>query len=72
MKLKVKVIANAKKDLVQEIEPGFLRVKLTAVPEKGKANQQLVQVLAKYFKLKPQQVRIKKGFTSQLKLIELD
>ncbi|MCA9348833.1 DUF167 domain-containing protein [Candidatus Saccharibacteria bacterium] len=49
-----------------------LAVRLTASPQDGKANRQLVEVLAKEFGLAKRQVVIAKGHTSSNKLLQLD
>lgn len=57
----------------QEIlkEADFYRVKLLAVPEKGKANEELVKLLADYFNMPKSKIRIFRGFKSPDKVIEL-
>ncbi|RUM87332.1 MAG: hypothetical protein DSZ24_06440 [Thermodesulfatator sp.] len=42
-----------------------------APPEKGKANKQLVEVLAKHFGVKKSSVKILKGETSHNKVVEI-
>jgi len=72
MKLKVRAIPNSSRILVEPQLDGSLKVKLTAVPQKGKANAQLVEVLAKHYNLKKSKVRILKGATSKDKLVEVE
>lgn len=40
-------------------------------PVKGQANKELIRVLANYFMVKPYNLRIVKGLTSPLKIVEL-
>jgi len=49
----------------------YYKVKLTVVPEKGKANMQLIKILAKYFKVSKSSISIISGLTSKIKLIEV-
>ncbi len=68
--INIRVIPRAKKNLVK-IEPGRLKVYLTAPPQDGKANKLLIAVLAEHFKVKKKQVCILRGEKSQDKIIEI-
>jgi len=48
------------------------KVKIKAVPEKNKANKELIEFLAKHFKVEKSNISIKSGNQSQIKLIQLD
>ena len=50
---------------------GMLKVKLAAAPEKGKANESLVEFLADTFGVKKNAVTITSGHTSPVKTIEI-
>lgn len=74
MKLSVKVIVNAKTSGV--VEDGidlfgnrYLKVKVNKPPEDGKANKELIKVIADYLKMKPKDVSIVKGETSTSKVV---
>ena len=69
MKLKVRVVPNAKKSEV--IEGEILKVKVRAPPEGGRANEELIEVLAKHFGVKKSQVVILRGYRSREKLVEI-
>ena len=69
-KINVRVIPRAKKNLVK-IEPGRLKVYLTAPPQDGKANRLLLEVLAEYYQVKKKQVVIIQGEKSQDKTVEI-
>jgi len=49
-----------------------LKVKLTSPPVEGKANKELIEVLAKGFKLRKKDVRIIKGEKSKNKIVRLN
>jgi uncharacterized protein (TIGR00251 family) len=70
MEIEVKVIPNAKK---REIlyEEGRLRVKLTAPPLDGRANEELVACLAEAFKVRKSEVRILRGERGRKKVLSL-
>lgn len=64
-----RVVANAKKNEVKREGQGF-KVYLTAPPFEGKANKQLIEILAKYFNCKKSNFKIIKGDKSKDKLIQ--
>ena len=68
MKLKIKVKPNSKEQGIEKKEDYYL-VKLKSAPENNKANVELLKLLKKYFK---SDVKIKSGFSSRNKIIELD
>ncbi|HOW37125.1 MAG TPA: DUF167 domain-containing protein [Candidatus Pacearchaeota archaeon] len=68
--IKIKVKPNSGKQEVIETEnsDGYL-VNLKSAPENNKANLELIKVLERHFKKK---IKIKSGFTSKNKLIEVE
>jgi uncharacterized protein (TIGR00251 family) len=50
---------------------GTLKVKVAAVPEKGKANEELCAVLARHFGVSPRDVEIVTGAASTRKRIRI-
>ena len=70
VKIQVKVIANAKKESVEE-KDGVYVVRVNAIPEKGKANEAVIKLLAKHFKVAKSQVKIVRGMTGRNKIIEI-
>ncbi|MDP2920907.1 MAG: DUF167 domain-containing protein [Candidatus Omnitrophota bacterium] len=72
MRIEVKVIARARKEEVEKIAENSYRVKVSAPPEKGKANKRVIELLAEEFGVKRQQVRIISGSLSSKKIIEID
>jgi uncharacterized protein (TIGR00251 family) len=53
------------------LEDGSLKVKITAPPEKGKANAELCTFLAKHFGVAPREVTILSGETSRRKRVRI-
>ncbi|UZQ55301.1 DUF167 domain-containing protein [Trichothermofontia sichuanensis B231] len=72
MKKQVKVKPNAKRQQVVEQSDGSLLVYLKSPPVDGKANQELIRVLADYFQVTKSQVSIQQGMTSRTKWVEID
>ena len=67
----VKVIANAKRNEIVEIDEAkkTMKVKIKAQPVSGKANKELLKFLSKHFKKK---VEIVKGKKSKEKIVQLN
>jgi len=65
---KVRVTPHAKQNKVVESD-GFLRVYTTTAPEKGRANEAVVELLAKYFDVAKSRIKISKGLASREKLV---
>ncbi len=72
MILEIKVIANGSKDEIVRFEENRLVIKVRAVPEKGKANQNCIDFLAKTLQIPKSKIKIASGQTSRLKKIEID
>jgi uncharacterized protein (TIGR00251 family) len=71
MKIRVRVKPGAKRaELTQEVGGGW-RAKVKAKPEKGKANDDLVALVAKSFGVKKGQVVITQGRKSREKIVEI-
>ena len=49
-----------------------LKIAVTAVPEKGKANEALIKLLSKEYKVAKSQIKILSGHNSQIKLIRIN
>ncbi|MDD5418073.1 MAG: DUF167 domain-containing protein [Candidatus Nanoarchaeia archaeon] len=68
MKIKVKVIANAKEDKIDKIDESTYRIRIKAKPVEGKANIYLIKILEEYFDSKAELVS---GRTSKIKVFEI-
>jgi uncharacterized protein len=68
MKMNVKVIPGAKRDLLKEEENG-IRVYLTAPAVDGKANEALIGFLAEHYGIRQREIEIIKGLKSRNKVI---
>ena len=71
MVFSVKVVPRSSKTAIAGILGGMLKVKLAAAPEKGKANQSLVEFLADTLGIKKNTIKITSGLTSPVKTIEI-
>lgn len=72
----VKVIPSAKKSEVTEETTDLFglrhfKVKTTQIAEDGKANQVVIELLAEFFAVKKNRLRIASGLTSRSKIVEI-
>jgi uncharacterized protein len=72
MQKKVKVKPNSKQQKIVEQPDGTLTVHLKSLPVDGKANEELIKLLAEQFDVPKSCIRIKSGLASRQKLIEID
>ncbi|MDD2709437.1 MAG: DUF167 domain-containing protein [Verrucomicrobiae bacterium] len=70
-RIQVKVIPRASRNEVLEMPGGVLKVKLTAPPVEGAANEALLETLAGHFEVKRNQLRIVRGAQARLKTVEI-
>lgn|GEM_PF-166723 len=71
MRIFVRVKPNAKRSEVEKIGEEFL-VSVKAPPVKGRANAELIEVLADYFKVPKSKVKIVAGERSKRKVVEIE
>lgn len=69
--LHVQVIPKASRTEIAGWDGKILKVRLNAVPEKGKANKELIEFLAKWLKLPKTSIQLHRGDTSRLKTFHL-
>ncbi|MFA6391629.1 MAG: DUF167 domain-containing protein [Patescibacteria group bacterium] len=65
----LKVIPKSRESRVVGVSGDFLKVKLNSAPEKGKANNELVSLLAGHLKLRKSDIEILQGQTDSHKTI---
>ncbi|MBN2619628.1 DUF167 domain-containing protein [candidate division WOR-3 bacterium] len=71
MLLHVNVITRAPVPSVLARTPDHFTVKVTAPPEKGKANEEVCRLLADHFAVPRSAVRIIRGLTTRKKIVEI-
>ena len=72
MKLPLKVAPKASRTAVTGWAGGVLKVAVTAAPERGKANQAVIALLAEVLHLPKSAVRVTHGLTGPQKWVEID
>ena len=70
--LSVRVQPQARKRKVEKISPSEYKVSVFSPPSRGKANREVIEILASYFDLPPARVKILRGETSRQKLVLLE
>ena len=70
---KINVIAktNARKNEVIQVNDDVFKVFTTSIPENGKANKSIIELLSKFFKIGKTKINIISGETSKNKVIEI-
>ena len=71
-RIKVRVQPKASRTEIQGFREDVLQVRVTALAERGKANQALVELLAETLNLPKSEIKILKGHTARDKLVEID
>ena len=71
MKISVKVKPRSKKQSIEKKEDETWIVNLKSPPVDGKANEELITIIAKEFDVKKSQVTIKSGLSSTNKILEI-
>ncbi len=71
MFISVKVITNAAKNQIIKKGKGEFIVKVTATPERGKANKKVLEFLAEYFNVSKSDVLIVKGKYNSKKIMNI-
>jgi uncharacterized protein len=69
---RVKVRPRARKTEIESIEGKEIVASVKAAPEKGKANAELVSMLASEFGVAKSEVVIVSGMSSRVKLVRID
>ena len=73
MTRRVKVIPrSSKNEIAGEMADGTLKVKIAALPEKGKANDALRAFLAEHYRVPRSAVTIVSGHSAALKLVRVE
>lgn len=70
--LRIKVNIKASKSEIKEIlTDGTVKINITSLPEKGKANSELIKILSKEFCVEKNNIKISSGSKNRLKLVKI-
>lgn len=70
--LNIKVVPRSSRQQIIKLDLHHYKIRLISAPEKGKANQELISLLADHFDVSPWRISIVNGHTSSQKLIKID
>lgn len=70
--ISVRVTPKAKSNKVLQLSDTSFRVWVSSVPEKGKANKKVIELLADFLNIKKSQLRFIAGKTSRDKIFEIE
>jgi uncharacterized protein len=71
MRIYVKAVPRAGKNEVTKIGDAEYKVKVTDPPEKGKANERVIELLAYHLKVPKNSVKIIAGRSTRTKLVDI-
>jgi uncharacterized protein YggU (UPF0235/DUF167 family) len=71
LRVRVTVRAGARSRGIEQMPDGSLRIKTTVAPEKGRANEDVVDMLADHYKVGKSCVRLVRGASSRRKEFEI-
>jgi uncharacterized protein (TIGR00251 family) len=72
VKFSITVKPNSKNREVEVLGPNRLLVRVLAPPKENKANQELAETLARYFRVSKSRISILKGSRSKQKIVEIE
>jgi uncharacterized protein len=70
--IQIKVKPNSRASLLEQKEDGTWLAQIKSPPVDGKANEELVALVAKHFGCRKSDVSIKTGGSSRLKLVRIE
>jgi uncharacterized protein (TIGR00251 family) len=69
--IQVKVIPRSSKKEIAGVEGNTIKIKLTAPPAEGAANEQLIELLSETLSIKKGNIEIVKGDSSRYKTVKI-
>jgi uncharacterized protein YggU (UPF0235/DUF167 family) len=70
--ISVRVVTNAKDEKVEETAPDTYKVRVGVPPEKGRANDRVVELLAEYFNVPRSHIFLSAGALSRDKIFTIE
>lgn len=69
--IQVKVKPNARTSRLEQTEDGTWMAQIKSPPVDGKANEELIALVAKYFECRKSSVSIRAGASGRVKLVQI-
>lgn len=70
--LTVRVHPSSRQAKIEKLGPLDYKIQVTAPPEKGRANEEVVEALASFLEVPASRIRIVRGEKSRIKLVAVD
>ena len=70
--IQVKVKPNARVAMLEEMSDGTWLARVKALPVDGKANEELVALIARQFNRRKSQVSVRTGASGRVKLVKIE
>jgi uncharacterized protein len=70
--LQIKVKPNARVSALSEMPDGTWQAQIKSPPVDGKANEELIALVAQHFDLRKSQVSVKSGASGRMKLVKIE
>jgi uncharacterized protein (TIGR00251 family) len=71
MRLRIRVQPNSRRPGIEELPDGSLKVRVSAAPQEGRANQAVIEALARHFGVPKSSIRVVHGAAGRDKLVEV-
>jgi len=71
MRINILVKPNARKELIEKLPDGSLRVSVNEPAQEGRANEAVIRMLAKHFGVTKSAIRIAAGTRGKRKIVEV-
>ena len=72
MDLQIRVIPKAKRNSIEIGDDGLFKVRVTAVPSRGKANDAVIALLSKLIGVPKRDIKIVRGHSARNKLVRVE
>lgn len=72
MRIYVKTTPRSRENKIEKLNEAEYKVKLTAPPVDGKANETLIGMLADHFKVAKRDIRIVGGKSARMKMVDVN
>ena len=69
--IEIKVKPNSKQQKIEKITDTSFEVCVKSKPERGKANKEVISVLANYFNIPKNRIQIIKGLKNRKKIVKI-
>ena len=70
--LQIKVKPNSRASMLEQREDGTWLAQIKSPPVEGKANEELIALIAKHFECRKSDVSIKSGAAGRVKLVRIE